>query len=134
MIKVPATVAFTPRKPVSYTHLDVYKRQYRGFIHLALYSTEGEAEVLYGEDVVVEDKEIFLADMNNGDKLVTLGTTAGGETMLLYGISVGYPNDVGYPMSGGQRCTALVVGLSLIHILSISSPGGNWSGPAGICW
>ena len=78
---------------------------YRGFVHLALYSTEGEAEVLCGEDVALENKEIFLVSMNSGDKLVTLGTTAGGEMMLLYGISVGYPNDVGYPMP-----------LSLIHI------------------
>ena len=128
LIQVGGIVQAIP--PKSVTTLDQTTREqferaaaYRGFIHLALYSTEGEAEVLYGEDVVVEDKEIFLADMNNGDKLVTLGTTAGGETMLLYGISVGYPNDVGYPMSGGQRCTALVVGLPIDQINNALSLG-----------
>ena len=128
LIQVGGIVQAIP--PESVTTLDKTTRErferaaaYRGFIHLALYSIEGEAEVLYGEDVTVEDKEIFLADMNNGDKLVTLGTTAGGETMLLYGISVGYPNDVGYPMSGGQRCTALVVGLPIDQINNALSLG-----------
>lgn len=128
LIQVEGIVQAIP--PESVTTLDQTTRErferaaaYRGFIHLALYSIEGEAEVLYGEDVTVEDKEIFLADMNNGDKLVTLGTTAGGETMLLYGISVGYPNDVGYPMSGGQRCTALVVGLPIDQINNALSLG-----------
>ena len=128
LIQVGGIVQAIP--PESVTTLDQTTRErferaaaYRGFIHLALYSIEGEAEVLYGEDVTVEDKEIFLADMNNGDKLVTLGTTAGGETMLLYGISVGYPNDVGYPMSGGQRCTALVVGLPIDQINNALSLG-----------
>ena len=128
LIQVGGIVQAIP--PESVTALDQTTRErferaaaYRGFIHLALYSIEGEAEVLYGEDVTVEDKEIFLADMNNGDKLVTLGTTAGGETMLLYGISVGYPNDVGYPMSGGQRCTALVVGLPIDQINNALSLG-----------
>ena len=128
LIQVGGIVQAIP--PESVTTLDQTTRErferaaaYRGFIHLALYSIEGEAEVLYGEDVTVEDKEIFLADVNNGDKLVTLGTTAGGETMLLYGISVGYPNDVGYPMSGGQRCTALVVGLPIDQINNALSLG-----------
>ena len=128
LIQVGGIVQAIP--PESVTTLDQTTRErferaaaYRGFIHLALYSIEGEAEVLYGEDETVEDKEIFLADMNNGDKLVTLGTTAGGETMLLYGISVGYPNDVGYPMSGGQRCTALVVGLPIDQINNALSLG-----------
>ena len=128
MIQVGGIVQAIP--PESVTALDQTTRErlkraaaYRGFVHLALYSTEGEAEVLCGEDVALENKEIFLVSMNSGDKLVTLGTTAGGEMMLLYGISVGYPNDVGYPMPGGQRCTALVAGFPIKQLSDALSLG-----------
>ena len=128
MIQVGGIVQAIP--PESVTALDQTTRErlkraaaYRGFVHLALYSTEGEAEVLCGEDVALENKEIFLVSMNSGDKLVTLGTTAGGEMMLLYGISVGYPNEVGYPMPGGQRCTALVAGFPIKQLSDALSLG-----------
>lgn len=82
-------------------------------VYMALYNTEGESEVLYGGDVEIMDADVFLESMNNAEKKVTTGTTQSGETLLLYGISVGYPYDTGYPMSDGSHCTAMVVGIPI---------------------
>lgn len=85
----------------------------RDFIHLSLYDTEGNAETIYGDEVEAENKESFLAAMNNDETMVTIGKTESGSTILLYGISVGYPTGVGYPMTNGGHCTALVVGVPI---------------------
>ena len=85
----------------------------QGFIYLALYSTEGKAEVLYGDELTIEDEKDFLAAMNEGGKMVTVGKNKKGEMILLYGVSAGYPENTGYAMSDGQQCTALLAGVRI---------------------
>ena len=97
----------------------------REFTHLFLYDTEGNAVTIYGEPVEVENQEHFLTAMNNGETLVTVGTEADGSMMLLYGLSVGYPDTVGYPLPSGGRCTALVVGLPLEKLSDALSLGAD---------
>ncbi len=89
----------------------------RHFTHLFLYDTDGNTAMIYGNPVEVENKEDFLSAMNGGQTLVTIGREADGSIVLLYGLSVGYPDTAGYPMPDGGLCTALVVGLP-IHQLS----------------
>lgn len=60
----------------------------RGFTHLFLYDTEGNAVIIYGDPVEVENRDHFLTAMNNGQTLVTIGTEADGSSVLLYGLSV----------------------------------------------
>lgn len=88
----------------------------REFVYLALYDTAGEADVIYGEEVIVIDERSFLDSLNQAKKKVAIGETAGGETLLLYGISVGYPVSEGYPLRTGGQCTALVVGLPIEYL------------------
>ena len=57
-----------------------------------------------------------MAALNRGEQMVTLGTASNGTSLLLYGISVGYPQDRGYPMPDGQQCTALVVGIPIARL------------------
>ena len=109
--------------PKSVTVLDQAARQKlaqsgtaHGFVYLALYDTEGKTLVISGEDVAVEREDAFLAALNRGEQMVTLGTTPNGSTLLLYGVSVGYPHDRGYPMPDGRRCTALVVGIPIARL------------------
>lgn len=97
----------------------------RGFTHLFLYDTEGNAVTVYGNPVEVENKEHFLTAMNNGETLVTIGTEADGSVVLLYGLSVGYPDTVGYPLPDGGRCTALVVGLPIEKLSNALSLGSD---------
>lgn len=85
----------------------------RGFTHLFLYDTDGNDTTIYGNPVEVENKDDFLSAMNSGKTLVTIGQEEDGSIVLLYGLSVGYPDTVGYPLPNGGRCTALVVGLPI---------------------
>ena len=46
----------------------VYSARARGFEHLALYSTDGSFETLYGSNLAVTDPEPFLNSLNAGEK------------------------------------------------------------------
>lgn len=85
----------------------------RDFEYLALYNTEGKADVLYGEPVTIREEDEFLASLNRGDPKVVMADTADGEGLLLFGVSVGYPLSEGYPMPDGSQCTALLAGVPL---------------------
>lgn len=88
----------------------------RGFSHLSIYSTQGEFNVIYGEPLTIINEEPFLQSLNQGEKKVTVGRTASGAWLLLFGVSVGYPESEGYPMQDGSRCTALVAGLPMEYL------------------
>ncbi len=90
--------------------------QARGLAYLALLSTEGDADVLYGEPVTFGDPEGLLRSLNDGTRKISSGRTASGETLMLFGCSVGYPVSRSYPMKEGGRCTALIAGLPISYI------------------
>lgn len=87
--------------------------KYRGFIYMSLYNKTGNEFLIYGDSVAIVNKEIFMDSMNNGKLMIGTGETKDGNRILLYGISVGYPNGEGYPLPDGSDCTALVVGLPI---------------------
>lgn len=90
--------------------------QERGLTYLALLSTDGDADVLYGEPVTFGDPEGFLHALNGGTRKISSGRTASGEMLMMFGCSVGYPASRGYPMKDGGQCTALVAGLPMSYI------------------
>ena len=102
------------KKETAYRLLSSAKR--RGFTYLALYSTDGHAEVISGESVDIIDAADFLRALNTGQKNVASGVTASGQELIILGVSVGYPVSAGYPMRDGRMCTALVVGQPLESI------------------
>lgn len=56
------------------------------FDYLALYSTEGEVQILYGSAVTLEEEaRVFLSDLKRGEKKVTSGTDVTGKKMILIG-------------------------------------------------
>ena len=85
----------------------------RDFSYLALYNTEGRADILYGEPVTIRETETFLHSLNQAEPKIVLGDTAEGEGLLLLGVSVGYPVSEGYPMRDGSQCTALLAGIPI---------------------
>ena len=90
--------------------------QSRDFPYLALYNTDGKADIIYGEPVTIREEEAFLESLNQAEPKIVLGDTADGESMLLLGISVGYPVSQGYPMRDGSQCTALLAGIPMEEI------------------
>ena len=97
----------------------------REFVYLSLCNTEGETDVFLGEETEIFHLDSFLASMNNAEQKVTLGRTASGELLLIYGVSVGYPVSQGYPMRDGSRCTAMLVGLPISYLNRALALGVN---------
>ena len=97
----------------------------REFVYLSLCNTQGETDVLYGEEVEILGLEDFLTAMNGGERKVTIGRTASGDHLLIYGVSVGYPVSQGYPMRDGSRCTALLTGVPIQNLNDAMALGLN---------
>lgn len=130
IIQAQSIVQAVPPESVETLDEDIKNRltriaQLRQFTHLFLYDTQGNAELIYGKALEIEDKEAFLEAMNDDRQMVTVGRSEDGALVVLYGISVGYPNDVGYPLSDKTRCTALVVGVPIEQLSDALSLGSD---------
>ena len=101
--------------------------QSRGFTHMYLLDIDGNMETVFGDSIAIENANDFLASMNRGDTMVTLGVEADESVVLIYGISVGYPDSVGYPLSNGNQCTALLVGVPIENLSAALSLGADES-------
>ncbi len=101
--------------------------QSRAFTHTYLMDMEGNMESVLGNPIEMEKADHFVAAMNRGEIMVTIGTEADGTAVLIYGLSVGYPETTGYPMSNGNQCTALLVGVPIENLSNALSLGANES-------
>ncbi len=99
----------------------------RDFVYMALYNTEGEEFLIYGDSVSVINKDFYVEEMNEGRETAATGETEKGELLLLYGISVGYPYSAGYPLPDGSQCTALTVGLPIERLNEALALNGDGS-------
>lgn len=87
-----------------------YSAKARGFSYLALYGEDGEFEMIYGEKVHVTDPKPFLKSLSKDDKKVAVGTDESGEDVVLMGAPASYI------MEDGEKCLALVGGLSVSYV------------------
>ncbi len=101
--------------------------QSRGFTHTYLMDVNGNMEAILGEPIEIENADNFIAAMNSGETKASIGMEADGTAVLIYGLSVGYPENVGYPLSNGNRCTALLVGVPIENLSAALSLGVNES-------
>lgn len=97
----------------------------RGFTHTYLMDTDGNIEEVLGDPIEIDNYGNFLTAMNNGDTMVTIGTEADGTEVLIYGLSVGYPVNLGYPLENGNQCTALLVGVPIQNLTNALSLGSD---------
>ncbi len=84
--------------------------QVRSFDSLALYTTDGEFIMVYGEEIRLTDPEPFLRSLNNHENKVAVGQTSSGRDMILMGV------DADYPLKEGSECTALVATLPIEYV------------------
>ncbi len=87
-----------------------YNAKARGFSYLALYGEDGEFEMIYGDKVHVTDPKPFLKSLSKDDKKVAVGTDESGEDVVLMGAPASYI------MESGEKCLALVGGLSVSYV------------------
>ncbi len=95
--------------------------QIRSYEYLALYSTSGEIDIIYGEPLEIVNETAFHDSLLNGEEKIASGVTKSGKVMLLLGVNADYP------MENGEKSMALVVGLPIEYINYVMSLDGNES-------
>ncbi len=83
-----------------------YGAKARHFFCAALYSPDGEIEMIFGDPVELNHPEPFLESLKNGERKAASAADSGGNGVILFGVPCEYP------MSGGSASLAMVVGLS----------------------
>ena len=83
-----------------------YGARARHFLCAALYSPNGEIEMIYGDPVVLKHPEPFLESLRSGERKTASAADSNGDGVVLFGVPCEYP------MSGGGSSLAMVVGLS----------------------
>ena len=90
-----------------------YNAKARGFKYLALYSSDGRFEMIYGEQVEVYDPSSFLESLSNREQKVTVAEDADGNRAVLLGV----PGV--YQMKDGSESIALIAGLSVEYMSDV---------------
>lgn len=83
-----------------------YGARARHFLCAALYSPDGEIEMIYGNPVDLNHPEPFLDSLRSGERKTASAVDDNGDGVILFGVPCEYP------MSGGESSLAMVVGLS----------------------
>ena len=98
-----------------------YNAKARGFEYLALYSQDGQFEMIYGKPLRVVDPEPFLASLNHSEKKVAVGRDKDENPVVLLGVSVDLSS------LGDTTSTAIVAGLPVDYISNLLSLDGDES-------
>lgn len=83
-----------------------YGARARNFLCAALYSPDGNIEMIYGDFVEPNHPEQFLDSLKNGERKVASAVDSNGNDVILFGVPCEYP------MSDGSTSVAMVAGLS----------------------
>ena len=83
-----------------------YGARARHFLCAALYSPDGEIEMIFGDPVELNHPGPFLESLRNGERKAASAAGSSGDGVILFGVPCEYP------MSDGSGSLALVVGLS----------------------
>lgn len=83
-----------------------YGAKARHFMCAALYSPDGNMEMIYGDSVKLNHPKTFLDSLKNGERKVASAVDSDGNGVILFGVPCEYP------MSDGSGSLAMIVGLS----------------------
>ena len=93
----------------------VYRAQVRGFDYLALCSTEGDFQTLYGQSIQPLNPGPFVEALVQGEQRVAVGIDSAGNEVVLFGV------DAAYPMHNGDKSTGLIAAVPLEYITDFLS-------------
>lgn len=109
----------TPPESVSYGQqmIDdlIESARVRNFTYLALYTGEGEAEIIYGEPVDYYDENTFYRVLKNSNQRVFSGYDTNDNRMLCLLV------DAQYPMRDGKTSSAIVAALPMEYLEEVLS-------------
>ena len=80
-----------------------YGAKARHFLCAALYSPNGDLEMIYGDPVELNHPEPFLDSLRSGERKAASAAGSSGDGVILFGVPCEYP------MSGGSASLAMVV-------------------------
>ncbi len=90
-----------------------YGAKARHFLCAALYSPDGEIEMIFGDPVALNHPEPFLESLRNGERKAASAADSSGNGVILFGVPCEYP------MSDGKDSLAIVVGLSTQYMSQV---------------
>lgn len=93
----------------------VYRAQVRNFDYLALCSTEGDFQTLYGQSIQPLNPGPFVEALVQGEQRVAVGIDSAGNEVVLFGVAAAYP------MHNGDRSTGLIAAAPLEYITDFLS-------------
>ena len=94
----------------------VYRTKVRTFDYLALCSTEGDFQTLYGQSIQPLNPAPFVEALVRGEQRVALGSDSAGNIVVLFGVDA-----TDYPMQDGSMSTGLVAAVPLEYIIDFLS-------------
>ena len=94
----------------------VYRTKVRNFDYLALCSTEGDFQTLYGQSIQPLNPEPFVEALARGEQRVAVGIDTAGNEVVLFGVDA-----TDYPMQDGSMSTGLVAAVPLEYIIDFLS-------------
>ena len=94
----------------------VYRTKVRNFDYLALGSTEGDFQTLYGQSIQPLNPAPFVEALVRGEQRVALGSDSAGNIVVLFGVDA-----TDYPMQDGSMSTGLVAAVPLEYIIDFLS-------------
>lgn len=94
----------------------VYRTKVRNFDYLALCSTEGDFQTLYGQSIQPLNPAPFVEALVRGEQRVALGSDSAGNIVVLFGVDA-----TNYPMQDGSMSTGLVAAVPLEYIIDFLS-------------
>ena len=87
-----------------------YEGTIRSFDYLAFYDVNGDFQMIYGEQVELEDKRSFFDSISRGDEKVAVGHSESDKKIVIMGIPVRY--DLG----GGKTSIGITAGVTAEYI------------------
>lgn len=87
----------------------------RNFTYLALYTEDGDAEIIYGEPIEYYDENTFYRVLKNSNQRVFSSYEADGDRIMCLLV------DAQYPMQNGKTSSAIVAGLPMQYLEEVLS-------------
>lgn len=97
----------------------IYRVSVRNFDYLALYTEDGDLEMLLGTQIELADPEPFYKSLKNHEQKVAVGKDELGNEVVMFGINANYP------LESGEKSIAMVAALPLEYISTMLGTEGN---------
>lgn len=91
------------------------------FEYLAFLSDIGEIQMIYGDQIEIQQIDLFVNSLNNNENKVALAINDSGEKTIVLAVPAVYP------MQDNKKCTALIAGISIDELKKIINGKDNGS-------